>query len=134
VPGLGPNLAVGAAPTLEYDFYTFNTPSTGGATTYKVTAYIWASFSALPDALSYGISLDGGAVQTVTPIPAIAKGQYNPPDWNKSVADGVRVVQTNFTDVAPGKHTLRIEGLSPTLVFEKFVSVHDWIGVALAAS
>jgi len=60
-------------------------------------------------------------VQSIAPIPAIATGQYNPPDWNKVTGDSIRIVQTNYTNVAPGKHTLKISLMSPNLVFEKFV-------------
>ncbi|KAH7105110.1 hypothetical protein BKA62DRAFT_767364 [Auriculariales sp. MPI-PUGE-AT-0066] len=122
IPGLAPNFTIGSGPTAEYDFFTFNTPKGGNATQYTVTTYLYSSFNALADGpLTYGISLDGGAAKVVQPIPFILQGQYNPPDWNAAAANGVRMVQTNFTDVQPGKHTLKIDLMSPNLVFEKFV-------------
>jgi len=107
-------------PTVEYDFYTFNS-KTGNATQYTISAYLYPSFNALPTPQTFGISLDGGAARVVAPIPTIATGQYNPPDWNKVIGDSIRIVQTNFANIAPGKHTLRIDLMSPNLVFEKFV-------------
>ncbi|EJD45481.1 hypothetical protein AURDEDRAFT_87784 [Auricularia subglabra TFB-10046 SS5] len=122
IPGLAPTFIAGAGPSVEYDFYTFNTPTGGNSTTYTVNAYLFSSFNLLADGpLLYGISLDGGPVQTVQPVPDLPKEKYVPPDWNDAVANGVRIVKTAFKDVAPGKHTLKISMITPGVVFEKFV-------------
>ncbi|KZW01132.1 hypothetical protein EXIGLDRAFT_761138 [Exidia glandulosa HHB12029] len=122
VPGLAPSFSAGSGPSIEYDFYTFNTVQGGNSTAYNVTAYLYSSFNLLADGpCLYGISLDGGAVKSVQPVPNLDPGKFTPPDWNDAVANGVRAIVTSFADVGPGKHTLKVEMITPGVVFEKFV-------------
>ena len=106
---------------------TFNTPTGGNATNLKLTSYLYSSFNLLADGpCLFGASLDGGDIQTVQPIPNIVSTPQNqvyvPDDWNQAVGNAVRAHVTTFTNVAPGKHTLKITMITPGLVFEKFVS------------
>jgi len=115
----------GTGPSMEFDFFTFNSPSSGAPVNLSVTTYLYSSFNLLDyGPCLYGISLDGGAVQTVQPIPNLLSGQYTPPDWDTpsgAAANAVRSVLSSFANVSPGKHTLKISMITPGLIFEKFV-------------
>ena len=60
-------------------------------------------------------------MQAIQPVPDLPKEKYVPPDWNDAVANGVRIIANSFTDIKPGKHTLKIWMMTPGVIFEKFV-------------
>ncbi|EJD45479.1 hypothetical protein AURDEDRAFT_184728 [Auricularia subglabra TFB-10046 SS5] len=127
-PGLSGNFTpVGTGPSIEFDFTTFNTPTGGNSTNLQLTTYLYSSFNLLADGpCLFGLSLDGSTFQTVQPIPNIVSTPQNqvyvPDDWNQAVGNAVRAHVTTFTNVAPGKHTLKVSMITPGLVFEKFVA------------
>ncbi|OYU30782.1 MAG: hypothetical protein CFE39_11720 [Comamonadaceae bacterium PBBC2] len=75
--------------------------------------------------LQIGVSIDNGAMQTVTdkllPAPNAATLQEQK-DWNRAVEDNARVVQATFVDVAAGKHTIKIWRLDDNVILQKVVA------------
>ncbi|KAF5375395.1 hypothetical protein D9615_007918 [Tricholomella constricta] len=113
----------GAGPSLEYDFYAFNTIANSGNIT--VTTYAAPSWNAgeKDRPLAFAVQLDGGAAQTQQFIPRPAPGGL-PAGWGGPdgfVANGVVSVVTRFGGVSPGKHTLKISAMEPTVVLQKIV-------------
>jgi len=113
--------AVGSGPSLEYDFYNFNTK--GGNLT--ATVYLSPSLNALgPDRpLRLGLQLDSQNAQTFQPIPDATPGNL-PNAWNGPdgfVANAAVPVTSTWNNVSPGAHTFKIWMLEPTVVVQKIV-------------
>jgi hypothetical protein len=134
LPGLGRTLsavtpmplgdttfAAGAGPTLEYDFFSFN--SSGGNITVNVM--LSPSLNAATDEqpLAYSIQIDSQAPVEVVPIgPEIPGGL--PDGWDGLdgwVANSIVPSQTTFSGVNPGAHTLKISMMQPAVVIQKIV-------------
>ncbi|KAG6914160.1 hypothetical protein DXG01_002012, partial [Tephrocybe rancida] len=111
----------GSGPSLEYDFYSFNSISNSG--NISVTAYVSPSWNAGDRPLAFAVQLDGGAAQTQTFFPNPAPGGV-PAAWNGPdgfVANSIISVVTPFTGVQAGKHTLKILAIEPAVVLQKIV-------------
>ncbi|PIL25858.1 hypothetical protein GSI_11611 [Ganoderma sinense ZZ0214-1] len=117
------NFTAGAGPSIEYDFFLFNTESQGGNVT--VTARVSPSLNTLGDSRPLGIALqiDDGTPQTQYFIPAATILGDLPNAWNGT--DGW--VANNIIDVPfvfptqPGAHTLKVWMIEPTVVLQKVV-------------
>ncbi|GLB44507.1 putative glycosyl hydrolase family 115 [Lyophyllum shimeji] len=125
-PRLGNNDAAfspGAGPSLEYDFYAFNTVGNSGNLT--LTTYASPSWNAgeANRPLAFAVQLDGGAPQTQQFIPQPPPGgvsaAWGGPDG--FVANSIVSVVTKFTGVKPGAHTLKITAIEPAVVIQKLV-------------
>lgn len=130
LPGYGKNLsaispqivvdsrwAAGSGPSVEYDFYTFN--SKGGNVT--VTVFSSPSLNTYPGhPLMYGVAVDSGAPIAIQPIPVDTPTGGFPAMWNGIVPE--EIVRTYTTHVAgPGKHTLKLYAMEIGFVTEKVV-------------
>jgi hypothetical protein len=105
-------------PYLDYSFYLFNpVPST-----LTVTLYFTMCQDPLPDApLKYGLSLDGGAVNTTQLIPTPATAGDLPAGWTTVVQNLVWDKAHTFTGVGSGGHTLRYWAGNVGMLLEKIV-------------
>ncbi len=75
--------------------------------------------------LHMGVSIDDGPIQTVIdkllPAPNAALLQEQK-DWNRAVEDNGRVVQTVFSGVTAGKHTIKFWRMDDNVVLQKLVA------------
>ncbi|KAI0056837.1 hypothetical protein BV25DRAFT_1831820 [Artomyces pyxidatus] len=124
-PRLGNNEAnytAGSGPSLEYDFYNFNTVGEAGNVT--VTVQVSPSFNANGDdrPLGLGVQVDSETPQTTYFFPTAAPGS-TPPQWDGNdgfVANGVISIIGNFT-AWPGAHTLKLWMIEPAVVVQKII-------------
>jgi len=75
--------------------------------------------------LQYGVSIDGGNVASVEPMP-LADAADSPAGWDGNtgfVANSIvqTLTQHNVTSGAAGKHTLRVWMVTPGIVLQKIV-------------
>jgi hypothetical protein len=72
-----------------------------------------------------GVSIDDRPMQALVikllPAPNATVFQEQR-DWNKAVEDNAHVVQTSFTDIAAGKHVIKIWRLDDNVVLQKLVA------------
>ncbi|KAL5525075.1 hypothetical protein ACEPAF_8944 [Sanghuangporus sanghuang] len=122
----GANFSVGEGPSLEYDFFIFNIPTTG---LLNVTTLVSPSLNANGDdrQLGFAVQLDALPAQSEYFIPLAEPGEL-PDGWgglDGFVANSIVSVQTNFNasegEVAPGAHTLKIWMIEPAVVIQKIV-------------
>ncbi|PIL23731.1 hypothetical protein GSI_13481 [Ganoderma sinense ZZ0214-1] len=116
------NFTAGAGPSIEYDFYTFNTKSQKGHVT--ITAKMSPSLNSLGDDRPLGIALqvDSGAAQTKYFVPPATPGTL-PAAWDGLdgwVAASINDVSFDFV-VPPGAHTLKVWMIEPTVILQKIV-------------
>ncbi|KAI0339135.1 hypothetical protein BDW22DRAFT_1336794 [Trametopsis cervina] len=116
------NFTAGSGPSVEYDFYTFNTFLGGGNVT--ITTYVAPTWNALGDQrrLALGVQVDSADPVTSFFIPAEVPGSV-PPGWDGLdgfVANSI-VSIVNVLDVAPGAHTLKLWMIEPTVIVQKIV-------------
>ncbi|TBU43163.1 hypothetical protein BD309DRAFT_1019518 [Dichomitus squalens] len=117
------NFTAGSGPSIEYDFYLFNTLKGQGNVT--ITTYISPALNGLGDErpLGFALQVDDGDPKTNYFVPATPAGKYVPTPWNGLdgwVANSIITVQEAF-DVEPGKHTLKLWMIEPTVVVQKIV-------------
>ncbi|KAI0946298.1 hypothetical protein AcV7_010311 [Taiwanofungus camphoratus] len=103
------NFTVGTGPSIEYDFYTFNTYNESGNIT--VTTYLSPSLNALgPDRpLAVGLQVDSDEPQVSCFIPNATPGSL-PAQWDGLdgwVSNNIVTVPLSFP-AAPGAHTLTV--------------------------
>jgi hypothetical protein len=74
--------------------------------------------------LRIGLSVDGGAVQTLTdrltPAPNETTTQEQR-DWNQAVEDNARVLRASFPGIEAGKHVVKVWRLDDNAVLQKLV-------------
>lgn len=100
-----------SSPELDYRVYLF-TPGK-----LKVETILAPTLNFVPGrGLRYAISFDDEAPQIVD---ALAHNTQR--DWETTVKDSVRTVDSTHTVAAPGYHTLRIRMVDPGIVLEKIV-------------
>ncbi|KAG6914031.1 hypothetical protein DXG01_002845 [Tephrocybe rancida] len=111
----------GSGPSLEYDFYSFN--SISNSSNISATAYVSLSWNVGDCPLVFAAQLNGGAAQTQTffpnPVPGGVPAAWNGPDG--FVANSIISVVTPFTGVQAGKHTLKISAIEPAVVLQNII-------------
>ncbi|KAG6830103.1 hypothetical protein H0H87_009267 [Tephrocybe sp. NHM501043] len=117
------SFSAGTGPSLEYDFYSFNTISNSGNIT--ATIYVSPSWNAgeASRPLAFAAQLDGGAVQAKQFFPKPKPGDV-PGGWDGNdgfVANNIITVDAQFTGVLAGKHTFKISAIEPAVVIQKIV-------------
>ncbi|KAI0311862.1 hypothetical protein OF83DRAFT_1177164 [Amylostereum chailletii] len=122
-PRLGNNEAnytAGSGPSIEYDFYNFNTIGQAGnvSVNVMVSPSLNANGNDRPIAVAVQVD-DGQPARTTYFIPSAAPGS-EPPQWSDFVANGVVEVVGNFTAL-PGAHTLKVWMVEPAVVVQKIV-------------
>ncbi|KAF8900166.1 hypothetical protein CPB84DRAFT_1847416 [Gymnopilus junonius] len=136
IPGLGRTLSAitplpledttfsaGAGPTLEYDFFTFDSKSGNGSVTAYVLLTTALNSNTEQNPLSYSIQIDSLPPVTVVPIGTEVPGGL-PNGWdgvNGWVANNIISTPTNFAGVNPGAHTLKISMVTPAVAIQKII-------------
>ncbi|KAI0651150.1 hypothetical protein C8Q79DRAFT_1004466 [Trametes meyenii] len=116
------NFTAGAGPSIEYDFFLFNTKNQGG--NVSIAALVSPALNTLSDARPLGLALqiDDGTPQTNHFVPASVPGQV-PAPWNG--VDGWvanSIISVPFVlPVEPGAHTLKVWMIEPAVVVQKIV-------------
>ncbi|OBZ74822.1 hypothetical protein A0H81_05528 [Grifola frondosa] len=116
------NFTAGSGPSIEYDFYTFNTQNQTGNIT--VTTYVSPSLNSLGDdrPLAIAMQIDSGALQTNYFVPPASGGNL-PPQWDGNdgwAANSIISVPMVFT-ASSGAHTLKLFMIEPSVVVQKIV-------------
>ncbi|KAI0830304.1 hypothetical protein BC628DRAFT_1357337 [Trametes gibbosa] len=116
------NFTAGNGPSIEYDFYLFNTFKQGGNVTVKT--FVSPSLNGLGDDRPLGLALqiDDGTPQTNYFVPAATPGSL-PGAWGGAdgwVAKSIIEVPMVFP-VEPGAHTLKVWMIEPTVVVQKII-------------
>ncbi|KAI1787415.1 hypothetical protein LXA43DRAFT_713060 [Ganoderma leucocontextum] len=114
------NFTAGSGPSIEYDFYLFNTKK--GSVT--ITVNVAPSLNSLGDdrPLALALQIDGGASQTKQFVPTSNPGSL-PSAWGGNdgwVANNIIEVPFTFT-VNTGAHTLKVGMIEPTVVVQKII-------------
>ncbi|KAH6897654.1 hypothetical protein BKA70DRAFT_1438250 [Coprinopsis sp. MPI-PUGE-AT-0042] len=105
LPRTDESWAAGSGPTIEYDFFNFNT-------------------IAESKPLAFGITIDSQPVKTINPIGRLSKPGDYPPGWGGEfgwVANAITPSVINFSGVSPGAHTLKISAMEAAVVIQKIV-------------
>lgn len=124
-PRLGNNEAnytAGSGPSLEYDFYNFNTIGQAGNVT--VTVLVSPSLNANGDdrPLALGVQVDSQTPQTTYFIPSAAPGA-EPAAWDGLdgwVANSIVPIIGTFL-ANPGSHTLKLWMIEPAVVVQRII-------------
>ncbi|KAL5526415.1 hypothetical protein ACEPAF_8138 [Sanghuangporus sanghuang] len=116
------NFTAGSGPSVEYDFYNFNTVN--GTGNVSVTVLVSPTLNSMgPDRpISFGVQMDDQDHQTKAFIPLSAPGTL-PDEWDGTdgfVANAVVPVTTAWSAL-PGAHTLRLWMVEPAVVVQKIV-------------
>ncbi|KAM5532519.1 hypothetical protein V8D89_013806 [Ganoderma adspersum] len=116
------NFTAGTGPSVEYDFFLFNTVGQNGTVT--ITTKVSPSLNSLGDGRPLGVALqiDSGAPQTQYFVPPATPGDL-PDAWDGNdgwVANSIIEVPFVFP-IQPGAHTLKVWMIEPTVVVQKIV-------------
>jgi Glycosyl hydrolase family 115/Gylcosyl hydrolase family 115 C-terminal domain/Glycosyl hydrolase family 67 N-terminus len=106
------------SPRLEYKMFLFD------AGNVNVETILSSSLNFVSGrGLRFALSFDDGPPQIVTAVPenySVGLGDGNR-DWEKMVADGVRIIKTPFSLSRAGEHTLKVWMVDPGVVLQKIV-------------
>jgi hypothetical protein len=100
-----------SSPHLEYRIWL----KAGGPVELRVFASPGLDFRGL-GLQRYAVSIDGGAPHIVNPLAG-----ENERQWNRAVADAVRIGTTRFDIATGGAHRIRLWPVDPGLVFQRLV-------------
>lgn len=111
----------GEGPSVDYDFWLTSTPGEH----LDVEIHIGPSLNfVLGERLAFGLSLDGGDIRVIHPVPESKPGTL-PDDWEQVVSEELRVVRTKMDiDQArrgTGAHRLTVWGMSSGIVLQRVV-------------
>ena len=108
-----PQQPVGAAPKLEYDFYTFSEGN------FFIESYFspTLNFHNKPNGLKYAMSVDGETPQIIS----INSDDKNEGNWSRWVANNIIIKKTQHNIIGSGKHTIRYWMVDPAVVLQKLV-------------
>jgi hypothetical protein len=111
-----PQMPGAASPRLEYDFYAFT------AGDVVVSAYLSPRNSVLHNSgLRYGISIDGGPIQTVNINAGDDLTGGGNKAWERHTSDNINLTRTAHSIASPGTHTLKFWMVDPTVIVQKLV-------------
>ncbi|THV03529.1 hypothetical protein K435DRAFT_835829 [Dendrothele bispora CBS 962.96] len=116
----GRNFSAGDGPSVEYDFFTFDTIQDSGNIT--VITHVSPSLNANGEdrPLGFAAQVDDLPTQSSYFMPLAEPGQL-PDAWNDFVANSIVPVNMTFTGVSPGAHTLKIFMIEPAVVVQRVV-------------
>ncbi|KAF8154169.1 hypothetical protein B0H34DRAFT_720746 [Crassisporium funariophilum] len=122
LPHTDATFAAGAGPTLEYDFFNFNTLQGGKL---NVIIHMSPSLNSNTDdqPLAYSLQIDSQAPVKVVPIGPEVPGGL-PAGWTGLdgwVANAIIATPTTFSNISPGAHTLKISMIEPAVVIQKII-------------
>jgi hypothetical protein len=99
------------SPRIEFDIYLFEKGNV------NVQAYFSPTINyTIRDGLKYGISIDDE-----TPHIVNVHQDSSDKNWNTSVANNIKILESNHIINTPGKHTLKFYGMDGGLVLQKVV-------------
>ncbi len=104
------------SPHLEYKMYLFDSGNVDVKTILSPTLNFVSGRG-----LRFALSFDDQPPQIITAVPAdysVGDGNH---DWEKTVADSVRVVKTSLAIDRPGEHTLKVWMVDPGIVLQKII-------------
>lgn len=104
------------SPRLEYKMFLFDSGPVEVETMLSPTLnFVFGR------GLRFALSFDDQPPQVITAVPEnYAAGDGNH-DWERTVADGVRIIRTPFSISKAGQHTLKIWMVDPGIVLQKIV-------------
>ncbi|KAG6853735.1 hypothetical protein C0991_001869 [Blastosporella zonata] len=117
------NYSAGAGPSVEYDFYNFNTQGESGNLTITTQVTPTMNNGEADRPVAFAVQLDSQAIQTFYFYPSATPGGY-PAAWGGDdgfVANMIVSVPALFTGVTPGAHKLKIFMVEPTVVLQKII-------------
>ncbi|KAK7447069.1 hypothetical protein VKT23_014281 [Stygiomarasmius scandens] len=116
----GRNFTAGEGPSVEYDFFNFNTIQDSGNVT--VITHVSPSLNANGQdrPLGFAVQIDDLSTQSSYFMPFAEPGQL-PSVWNDFVGNSIVLVNMTFSDVAPGAHTLKIFMIEPAVVVQRVI-------------
>ncbi len=104
------------SPCLEYRMYLFNPNKV------RVLAIVAPTLNFVPDrGLRYAVSFDDQPPQTIDIVPKGFDARNGNREWEESVKNACRVVESAHTVSEPGYHTLKIWMVDPAVVLQKIV-------------
>lgn len=104
------------SPCLEYRMYLFDPHEV------KVRAIVAPTLNFVPDrALRYGISFDDQPPQVIDIVPKGFDARNGNRDWEESVRNACRTIQSAHTLSGSGYHTLKLWMVDPGVVVQKIV-------------
>ncbi|WP_395103566.1 glycosyl hydrolase 115 family protein [Actinomadura sp. SCN-SB] len=117
VPVTAPSRQPGRGPRLEYETTLFTTGPV------KVWVYLSPRNPVLnPDGLRYAVSVDGGTPQVVNITRATGADDTSMNrQWERNTSDNVNRTVTTHQIAAPGRHTVKVWMVDPTVVVQKVV-------------
>jgi hypothetical protein len=104
------------SPRLEYRMYLFNPQ--------KITVHVTVAptLNFMPDrGLRYAISFDDQPLQTVDIVPKGFDARNGNREWEESVRNAGRTVQSTHSLAGAGYHTLKVWMVDPSVVLQKIV-------------
>ena len=127
------NFTAGHGPALEYDYWTHGDSMYANGTA-EITVQIGPALNFITGKqLAFGVAFDDGAAFPVFPIPTHMLGMYN--DGHRSIAigavpiDWINIVKAEIRNVTmvvndpsymqPGRHTLKLFGMTTGIVLER---------------
>ncbi|EJD06971.1 uncharacterized protein FOMMEDRAFT_131740 [Fomitiporia mediterranea MF3/22] len=116
------NFTAGSGPSIEYDFYNFNTIGGNGTVSANVLVSPTLNFMGPDRPIKIAVQMDNQSPQTVAFIPPAPPGQL-PAQWDGNdgfVANAAVSVLTNWT-APPGAHTLKLWMVEPAVIVQKIV-------------
>jgi lysophospholipase L1-like esterase len=104
------------APCLEYKMYLFHPKKV------KVRSIVAPTLNFVPDrGLRYAVSFDNQPPQTIDIVPQGFDARNGNRDWEESVKNACRVIESTHTLSEPGYHTLKIWMVDPGIVLQKII-------------
>ncbi|EJD06965.1 uncharacterized protein FOMMEDRAFT_102997 [Fomitiporia mediterranea MF3/22] len=116
------NFTAGSGPSIEYDFYNFNTINGTGNVSATVLVSPTLNFMGPDRPIKVAVQMDSQSPQTVAFIPSAPPGQL-PPQWDGDdgfVANAIVNVVTSWS-APPGAHTLKLWMVEPAVIVQKIV-------------
>ncbi|KAF8900162.1 hypothetical protein CPB84DRAFT_1847412 [Gymnopilus junonius] len=113
----------GAGPTLEYDFFTFNSQSDSGNVTAHILMTPALNSNTDANPLSYSLQFDSQPPAAIVPIGSEVPGGL-PDGWDGLdgwVSNNIIWTIANFTGVNPGAHTLKLSMMTPSVAIQKII-------------
>ena len=104
------------APCLEYKMYLFTTGKLDITSIWAPTLNFMAGRP-----VRFAVSVDNGAPETVTLVPADYNAMHANMDWEKAVADNARFSVSSVNIDKPGYHTLKIWMIDPNVLLQKIL-------------
>jgi hypothetical protein len=104
------------SPHLDYQMYLFDTGTIHVETIISPTLNFVSGRG-----LRFALSIDDGAPQIITAVPANYSAGDGNSDWEETARDNVRELTADFQISQPGEHTLKVWMVDPGVVLQKIV-------------